>query len=288
MRIVVTEGVGALERPLYTCLLAAGHDVRVLGDSPGELPVGVRPIDGVAGAGVLVHRLPGLDAALDALDQHIPVVLVATEPADAVEDALGGRTGWTLQVTTTLHPDLDARLRSWQRGPLVEVPTGVLVQPVDAGEVAARLILLVRAGPAGRVPDYGGPAARPLDDLARAWADARIDGGGRVVPVKGTAPWAFPTARRAVGRVGWEEYLSDPGQEPCCADALRDLAAGPPVGGGGLVVAGPAPRLQHPGPVEAGSGEPRHRPQPLVAGERGGEVAFGLLPLAEDGGQHPE
>ena len=289
MMIVVTAGAGALERPLLTSLLAAGHDVRVLGRAAGPLPVGVRRADddAVGDAGVLVHRLIGdgdLDAALDAIARRVPVILVATEPADAVEDALDRHEGWTLQVTTTLHDDLDARLTAWHSDRIVNVPRGVLVQPVDATEVAERLVLLVRAGPAGRVPDFGGPAARPLDDLARAGVEVRTD-GAVVVPMKGKAPWAFGTARRAVGRVAWEEYLLRPSEQPGGAEPFGDGAAGFPVGGGLAVV---APTLEHAGAVEVGPAHPGHRTEPFVGGQGLGEVALGVVPPAEDRGQHPQ
>ena len=41
--------------------------------------------------------------------------------------------------------------------PMVPLPAGFRVQPVDADEVAARLVELSLGEPAGRVPDMGGP-----------------------------------------------------------------------------------------------------------------------------------
>jgi hypothetical protein len=48
-------------------------------------------------------------------------------------------------------------LRRLARLPVVPVPAGFLVQPIDPEEVAARLVELTLGDPAGRVPDLGGP-----------------------------------------------------------------------------------------------------------------------------------
>lgn len=41
--------------------------------------------------------------------------------------------------------------------PVAPIPAGFQVQPIDADEVAARLVELTLGEPAGRVPDMGGP-----------------------------------------------------------------------------------------------------------------------------------
>src|SRR5829696_565263 len=45
--------------------------------------------------------------------------------------------------------------------PLIPAPAGFRFQPVDAGEVAARLTELALGKPAGLVPDMGGPQVYP-------------------------------------------------------------------------------------------------------------------------------
>ena len=52
------------------------------------------------------------------------------------------------------------------------VPKRFLLQPIDIGEVADRLVELALADPAGRVPDVGGPEVRTLAELARAYLGA--------------------------------------------------------------------------------------------------------------------
>jgi uncharacterized protein YbjT (DUF2867 family) len=99
--------------------------------------------------------------------------------------------------------------------PVIPVPAGVRFQPVDAGEVAARLAELAPGSPAGLVPDLAGPRVYPVADLLRGYLRAR---GKRrlLVPVwlPGTAARAVRGGAnlapdRAVGHRTWEDFLAD-------------------------------------------------------------------------------
>jgi uncharacterized protein YbjT (DUF2867 family) len=68
-------------------------------------------------------------------------------------------------------------MRFLDRLPLMVVPRGFLGQPIDAGEVAGRLVELALSGPAGRAPDIGGPEVRTLADAARGYLQSK--GSGR-------------------------------------------------------------------------------------------------------------
>jgi hypothetical protein len=48
-------------------------------------------------------------------------------------------------------------LAGLQKLPMVPVPAGFAVQPIDPDEVAARLVELTLGEPAGRVPDLAVP-----------------------------------------------------------------------------------------------------------------------------------
>jgi len=95
------------------------------------------------------------------------------------------------------------------------VPSGFRVQPVDAGEVATRLVELALGEPAGLVPDLAGPRVYPIADLLRTYL--RASGRRRlVVPVRvpGGAARAMRDGAnlapdRAVGRRTWEEFLAE-------------------------------------------------------------------------------
>lgn len=46
------------------------------------------------------------------------------------------------------------------------------MQPIDAADVADRLIELSRSGPAGRASDIGGPQVAPIAEFARSYLTA--------------------------------------------------------------------------------------------------------------------
>ena len=97
--------------------------------------------------------------------------------------------------------------------PVIPVPAGFRFQPVDAGEVAARLVELALGAPAGLVPDLAGPRVYRTGDLIRSYLQAQ--GKHRlIVPVRlpgrppgrsGLARISLPTRRRVAGpgRTSW-------------------------------------------------------------------------------------
>jgi hypothetical protein len=93
--------------------------------------------------------------------------------------------------------------------PVIPVPAGFRFQPVDAGEVAGRLVELTLGTPAGLVPDMGGPRVYGVADLLRGYLRAR--GKHRMmVPVwiPGKAARAFPGRRKSSSRTGcWSPNL---------------------------------------------------------------------------------
>ncbi len=82
----------------------------------------------------------------------------------------------TLLRATQFHDLLDALLETAKRGPVLPVPMGWRVQPVDAGDVAAQIVDLVAAPPSGGVVEFGGPEELSAADLARTWVAARAPG----------------------------------------------------------------------------------------------------------------
>ena len=98
--------------------------------------------------------------------------------------------------------------------PLVMLPSGFRFQPVDADEVADRLVELTLGPPAGQVPDLAGPKIYPAEELLRDYL--RVLGKRRVIiPMKipGGAARAIRAGAnlapdRAVGRRTWEDFLA--------------------------------------------------------------------------------
>jgi uncharacterized protein YbjT (DUF2867 family) len=132
---------------------------------------------------------------------------------------------WTTLRATQFHDLTLATIRQLTKLPVVPVPAGWRVQPVDSGEVAARLVELALGPPAGLVPDLGGPRIYELADLVRSYLRA----GGRhrpILPVRlpGRANRAYRaganlTPDRAVGRRTWEEFLADRVSSPSASGA---------------------------------------------------------------------
>jgi uncharacterized protein YbjT (DUF2867 family) len=88
-------------------------------------------------------------------------------------------------------------------------------QPIDAGEVAARLTELVLGKPAGLVPDMGGPRVYPMADLLRGYLRA-THRHRPIVPLRqpGKAAQAIRAGAnlapdQAVGRRTWEDFLTE-------------------------------------------------------------------------------
>jgi uncharacterized protein YbjT (DUF2867 family) len=104
-------------------------------------------------------------------------------------------------------------MRFLDRLPVMVVPRGFLGQPIDAGEVAGRLVDLALSGPAERVPDIGGPEVKTLAEAARGYL--RVKGSRRSIfeiPVPGKTARAFREGAlvcpdQAYGKVRWEDFL---------------------------------------------------------------------------------
>jgi uncharacterized protein YbjT (DUF2867 family) len=67
---------------------------------------------------------------------------------------------WTTLRATQFHDLTLTTVQGRAKMPVVPVPTGFRFQPIDAGEVADRLVELALGRPAGLVPDFGGPRNR--------------------------------------------------------------------------------------------------------------------------------
>jgi uncharacterized protein YbjT (DUF2867 family) len=99
--------------------------------------------------------------------------------------------------------------------PVIPVPAGFRGQPVDAGEVAARLTELALDKPAGLVPDFAGPRVYGMADLLRGYLRATHRRRPLVpVPLPGKAARAFRggaalAPEHAVGQRTWEDFLTE-------------------------------------------------------------------------------
>ena len=199
--VVVTGGTGRLGRVLVPQLLASGHEVRVLsrgrgarlasgaGTYTGDVRTGEGVDAAVDGADVVVHAATSSSRHIreteEAGTRHVAdaarrvgahVVYLSIVGVDrhrlpyyrakyAAEQILtGSGADWTVLRATQFHRLLDQLLR----GPLFVRTRRMSFQPVDEGEIAARLVELVSGPPQGRVPDVGGPEILGIRELADA------------------------------------------------------------------------------------------------------------------------
>jgi uncharacterized protein YbjT (DUF2867 family) len=121
---------------------------------------------------------------------------------------------WTTLRATQFHELILIVARAMSRLPVVPVPSGARFQPVEADEVAARLVELALGPPAGLVPDMAGPEVLTLADLLRDYLRAEHRHRA-IVPLRlpGAAARAVRDGAnlapdRAVGRRTWEEFLA--------------------------------------------------------------------------------
>ena len=122
---------------------------------------------------------------------------------------------WTTLRATQFYDLVLMVARQLAKLPIMPVPTGVRFQPVDAGEVAARLVELSFGRPSGLVSDFAGPRVYELTELLRSYLRA----GHRrrlLMPIRlpGKAARAVRAGanlapEQAVGHRTWEEFLAE-------------------------------------------------------------------------------
>lgn len=219
MDVLVTGGTGRLGRRLIQPLQEAGHTVKQMsrrGTGPGgvraDLATGRDLGTALAGAEVVVHAasdpqgdpwqvdVAGTRRLVQAVDRdrlrhlvYVSIVGVDRIPYGyyrakfaAEQVLLASGLPVTLLRVTQFHDFVDFLLDTARRGPILPVPMGWRVQPVDVGEVAQHVVDVVGRPPSGGVVEYGGPEDVAAADLARAWAAARAPGAHVVAtPVPG-------------------------------------------------------------------------------------------------------
>jgi uncharacterized protein YbjT (DUF2867 family) len=260
--VLVTGGTGLLGREVVALLTAGGHEARVLTrgargatDRPavvvGDLATGAGLREAVDGVETIVHLASDprdaqrvdvagtrrlIDAAYRAGRPHLVYVSIVgvdripwryyRAKAAVEHDVAASGLLWTVLRATQFHDfvaDQLGRLTRWL--PVVPAPRGWLFQPVDVPEVAARLAAAVDDGPAGRLPDLGGPDVSSVADLARRYLHAM---GRRRPVVEVAVPGRFSAAWRAGaglardGRAGgrrFDRYLTERFDLASAADA---------------------------------------------------------------------
>jgi len=122
---------------------------------------------------------------------------------------------WTTLRATQFYDLILLVVRQTAKLPVIPAPAGVRFQPVDAGEVAARLVELALGSPAGLVPEMGGPKVYDMAELLRSYLRASRR-RRTIVPIRLPGK-AFRAVRaganlardQAVGHRTWEDFLAE-------------------------------------------------------------------------------
>jgi uncharacterized protein YbjT (DUF2867 family) len=244
--VTVTGATGRLGKLLLDPLQAAGHTVRQMsrrGTGPGgvrgDLATGLGLAAAVGQAEVIVHAasdprgdpwlvdVAGTRRLVEAVDRdrlrhllYVSIVGVDRIPYGyyrakfAAEQVLAASgLPVTLLRATQFHGFVDDLFGLARRGPVLAVPRGWRVAPVDAAEVAAHIAALAGGPASGGVVEFGGPEDRSAAEFAREWAD-RSAPEARVLalPVPGKLSAAFQDGAAvpsggARGRRTYAEHL---------------------------------------------------------------------------------
>jgi uncharacterized protein YbjT (DUF2867 family) len=178
--VLVTGGTGRLGRSVVARLVDAGREVRVLARHQRDTQPQVTFYPGDLRQGI------GIDTAV----QGAGVIINCA--TNCLENS-----------------------RKLAKFPLVApVPAGFRVQPVDSGEVAARLVELALDAPAGRAPDMSGPEVSSWEDLFRGYLTATHQRKWVVpVPVPGSKAVRngalLPPPGHTEGVRTWDQLLAE-------------------------------------------------------------------------------
>jgi uncharacterized protein YbjT (DUF2867 family) len=202
--ILVTGGTGTLGRLVTPLLRDAGHPVRILSRHGGPAGDGIehvtadllagQALDGALdGVETVVHLAGGLKgddratgnlvrAAQAAGVRHLAYISIIGAdrvPVGYLRAKLGAERAvaesglpWTILRAAQFHDLVLTVAQKMAKLPVIPVPGGLRLQPVDSREVAARLVDLALGAPAGLVPDLAGPKVYPMAELIRGYLRA--------------------------------------------------------------------------------------------------------------------
>jgi uncharacterized protein YbjT (DUF2867 family) len=246
--LLITGGTGLLGRHVMPLLQDAGSALRVLSRRSRASADGIEYVtaDLLANEGVksavdgveTILHLAGstkgdaeatrnlVRAASHAGVQHL--VYISVVGADRVplgwfRSKLGAEQAvidsglpWTILRAAQFHDLVLKTLQTMTKLPVIPVPGGLRFQPVDSRDVAARLVDLTLAEPAGRVPELVGPRVYGMGELVRGYLEA-VGKRRLMVPIRmpGKAGRAYRAGENltltgaTVGARTWEDFLAE-------------------------------------------------------------------------------
>ncbi len=246
--LLVTGGTGTLGRLVVARLRSAGREVRVLSRRSRPPVDGVEYVvgdlvkddgiaDAVKGVSVVVHCASDKKGDEEAARNLVRAAATQSPAPHLVHVSIVGVDGlsfgyfrsklaservvadsglpWTLLRATQFYDLILAGVQKAARLPVVPVPSGFPVQPVDADEVAARLVELALGEPAGRVGDLGGPRVSSAAELIGGYLES-IGRRRRILPlwmpglgrIRAGGLLVEEAQSGELGRRTWEEFLA--------------------------------------------------------------------------------
>ena len=197
------DGVGTI---VHLGGSATGDEGKTRNLVRAALPAGARHLVYISVVGA--DRIP----VASAVDRAMFGYFAAKRAAEQVVTDSG--LPWTTLRATQFHESLLPLARQLAKLPVIPVAAGFRFQPVDAGEVADRLVELALGKPSGLVPDIAGPQIYGMAELIRGYLRA-THRRRLILPVRlpGEAARAYRAGanlapERAAGRT-WEDFLAE-------------------------------------------------------------------------------
>ena len=250
MNVLVTGGTGILGRHVVQRLRQRGHRARIFSREPrghvdavqGNLKTGANLERALAGMDAIVHAATEARQSLRSrgdikgtrnlvkvaqqkgIKHLVYISIVGIDEVAypyyrtklAVEQIVKqGAIPWSILRATQFHDLMEIRLRGASRVPgITAIPFDWKYQPVDAKEVAARLVEVVLSDPRGMLEDFGGPEVRDFKSIAQAWLIARKERRRLInlpMPFKFSKQFADGrlTTEHRSGRVDFDTYLAE-------------------------------------------------------------------------------
>ena len=205
MRIAVVGATGAIGTRTIAALQADGHETVGIARSLGiDVRDGQGLADALAGVDVVVDvtSTPAVDPA-EARDffesitsnllaaernagvqHHVALSIVGVDRVEGNGHYVGkrrqeelvaaGEVPWTIQRATQFF-DFPAMVADWTTADRVATLPPLLIQPVSADDVAARLAAVASQAAIGMAPDFAGPQTHDFVDMARRTLRVRGD-----------------------------------------------------------------------------------------------------------------
>ncbi|HET9781344.1 MAG TPA: NAD(P)H-binding protein [Candidatus Dormibacteraeota bacterium] len=252
MNVLVTGGTGTVGRHVVMQLRQKGHRARIFSRHPrghvdavpGDLKTGTNLDRALNGMDAIVHaatearqslRSRGdvagtknlVKAAQRAHTKHLVYISIVgiddipTYPyyrtKRAVEKLIKeAEVPWSILRATQFHDLMEVLLRGASRVPgITAIPFAWQYQPVEAREVAARLVEVVLGEPQGMLEDFGGPEVRTFRSIGEAWLAARKERRRLVnmsIPFKFSKQMAdgkLLAPGHTQGKVTFDQYLAE-------------------------------------------------------------------------------